>query len=177
MPSTEAVGKKSWMVVYTRSRFEKKIDLTLQQKEIISFCPTITTVRKWADRKKKIEVPLFNSYLFVKADPRQQIIVKETPGVINFIQYNGKPVLIDENEIERIRFIVNSYSDVEAVNISGFKIGDYVSIKDGALVGHDGEIYQISGKSVVMLIKQLNCVLTVKINIEQLAPKPEMVLV
>jgi len=88
MPSIEVAGKKNWMVVYTRSRFEKKIDATLQQNEIISFCPTITTVRKWADRKKKIEVPLFNSYLFVKVNPREQLAVKETPGVINFIQYN-----------------------------------------------------------------------------------------
>jgi len=65
---------------------------------------------------------------------------------------------------------VKNHLDVEAVNINDFKIGDHVSIKDGALVGQDGEIHQISGKSVVMIIKQLSCVLTVKINMEQLAP-------
>src|SRR5690606_39358625 len=76
-----SVKRKNWYVVYTRSRWEKKTDLLLKEKSIQSFCPIVKTRRKWADRNKVVEFPLFSSYLFVYADPREQVQVRQTAGV------------------------------------------------------------------------------------------------
>ena len=58
----------SWYVVYTKPKWEKKVAERLNEIGITAYCPFITKVSQWSDRKKKIEVPLFNSYIFVKID-------------------------------------------------------------------------------------------------------------
>jgi transcription antitermination factor NusG len=160
---------KQWMVLYTRSRWEKKVDQLLTDQNITSFCPLVKTSRKWVDRKKVVEVPLFNSYLFVHADQSELIKAMQTSGVVNYISYCGKPATINNNEIERIRTIVNTYSDIEAVPLNNIKIGEYVTVKNGPLLNHYGEIQKIQGKSVVMIIENLNCALTVKIDQKELS--------
>jgi transcription antitermination factor NusG len=158
----------NWIVVYTRSRFEKKIDRTLNDSGIVSFCPVIKSMKKWADRNKMIETPLFPSYVFVKVNASEQLKVKQVPGVINFVSYCGRPVILNDAEIERIQSIVNNYSEVELISIQNLNIGNKVKIKDGALFNYQGVVTQVMGKTVLMTIEQLNCVLTVKVNIEQI---------
>lgn len=157
------------MVLYTRSRWEKKVDQLLADQNITSFCPLVKTSRKWVDRKKVVEVPLFNSYLFVHADQSELIKAMQTSGVVNYISYCGKPATINNTEIERIRTIVNTYSDIETVPLNNIKIGEYVTVKNGPLLNHNGEIQKIQGKSVVMIIENLNCALTVKIDQTELS--------
>jgi transcription antitermination factor NusG len=155
-------NNSSWMVVYTRSRCEKKVDMLLQNQKIQSFCPTIKTKRRWVDRTKTVELPLFGSYLFVNANPKEQLLVRQTFGVVNFVNHCGKPVRIDEAEIQRIKYLVDLYDhDVEAVPIPRIKIGDDLKIENGLLLDWQGEVIKINGKSVVMFMKELNCALVV----------------
>lgn len=156
-----------WMVIYTRSRFEKKIDKSLNECGITSFCPIVKSKKKWADRTKTIELPLFPSYVFVKANPAEQHKVKQIPGVMSFLMFCGKPVLLNDSEIERIRTIVKTHSDIELVSIQSLNIGSKVKIKDGLLLNYQGVISQIMGKNILMTIEELDCVLTVKVNLDQ----------
>ena len=167
MEMTKAADKK-WMVLYTRSRWEKKVDQLLMDQNITSFCPLVKTNRRWVDRNKIVEVPLFNSYLFVQANHLELHKVMQTSGVINYITHGGKPATVNDTEIERIRTIVKKYSDIETVSLSNINIGDYVKVKNGPLLNQKGEIQQIQGKSVVMVIENLNCALTVKIDQKEL---------
>ena len=57
--------EKKWLVVYTRPRWEKKVDTLLKQQGIESYCPVRQVQSQWADRKKEVDLPLFNSYVFV----------------------------------------------------------------------------------------------------------------
>lgn len=161
-----SVNRKNWYVVYTRSRWEKKADQLLREQGIESFCPVIKTRRKWADRNKTVELPLFSSYLFVYANARDQFHVRQTAGIVNFVYQEGKPAIIREEEITRIQTIVRRYPDVEAVNLPQFRIGDRVRIND-PLVDLRGEIVEIQGKSVVMVIEPLNCALVAKVKVSQ----------
>lgn len=163
-----SVKRKNWYVVYTRSRWEKKTDLLLKEKSIQSFCPIVKTRRKWADRNKVVEFPLFSSYLFVYADPREQVQVRQTAGVVNFVYHEGKPAIISEQEIERIQDIVQRYPDVEAVSLHPFHIGDRVRIND-PLLDLQGEIVEIQGKSVVMVLEPLNCALVARVKVSHKA--------
>ena len=163
------VEKKNWMVLYTRSRWEKKVDQLLKNQMINSFCPLVKTNRQWVDRNKIIEIPLFQSYLFVHINAYEQARVMQTSGVINFISHCGKPATIKDNEIERIRTIVNEYTDVETISLKNINIGDTVKVTNGLLLNHEGEIAKIQGRSVVMVLDNINCALTVKINRKQLS--------
>ena len=80
-----------WYAIYTRPRWEKKVNHLLQGKGIESYCPLNKVRRKWSDRIKTIEEPLFKSYVFVKIDEEARTNVRMTDGVINFVYWNGKP--------------------------------------------------------------------------------------
>ena len=61
-----------WYVVYTKSKQEKKVAEGLKKLGIEAYCPLVTVMKQWSDRKKKVEVPLINSYVFVNIDERQR---------------------------------------------------------------------------------------------------------
>jgi len=154
-------NKPKWIVVYTKSRWEKKVDKLLKTQNINSFCPTIKTKHRWVDRTKIVELPLFSSYLFVRADLKEQLKVRQTMGVVNFVHHCGKPASVNNSEIERIKTLIESYDNVEAVSLPRIKVGDTMKIEDGVLLDWQGEVLKIKGKSVVMFMKQLNCALVV----------------
>lgn len=167
--SQKVRSTKQWLVVYTRSRSEKKVDELLKRQGIDSYCPTIKVKKQWADRMKTLEVPLFNSYLFVHADVRTQFTIQQTYGVVHLVSHCGKVVTLEEQEVSRIRSIVSNYLDVEAVSLQSLKTGDRIKITEGSFADFNGEVSQIAGKTILMVIKNLDCALTVKVNINQVA--------
>jgi transcription antitermination factor NusG len=166
---TTITNNANWMVLYTRSKWEKKVDQLLKDQNITSYCPLVKTNRKWIDRNKTVELPLFNSYLFVHANHRDLDRIVQTSGVVTYVTFCGRPAIIRDNEIDNIRTIVAKYSDIETVPLNDFSIGDAAIINDGPLVNQSGAIQQVNGKSVLMVLKSMNCVLTVKINAQVLS--------
>lgn len=158
-------NSRQWMVAYTRSRYEKKVDQLLRLQNIESYCPIVKSRRKWADRYKMVEMPLFPSYVFINVKESETLKVLQTMGVINFVHYNGRPATIRDTEIESIREISNQYTDIEPVSINAINIGDTVSVKNGILFDLHGEVVEIQGKSVLMVMKQLDCALVAKIKL------------
>lgn len=152
-----------WLVVYTRSRWEKKVDKLLQRQNIKSFCPVIKTRKRWADRIKTVEVPLFSSYLFIDADLKEQLLTKQTTGVVNFV-HCGKPAFISHEEIQQIKKLTAGHHAIEVVDLPRLKAGDQVRMEDGLFLDWQGEVLKVNGKSVVMMIKELNCALVVDTN-------------
>ena len=98
---------RKWLAVYTRPRWEKKVNRLLTEKGLESYCPLNKVRRKWSDRMKVVEEPLFKSYVFVKVDNNDRIAVRMTNGAINFVYWDGKPAVIKEKEITAIkRFLI-----------------------------------------------------------------------
>ena len=91
---------RKWLAVYTRPRWEKKVNQLLIEKGVESYCPLNKVRRKWSDRVKVVEEPLFKSYVFVKVDDQDRTAVRMTNGVINFVYWDSKPALIKEKEIK-----------------------------------------------------------------------------
>ena len=105
----------SWYVLYTKPRNEKKTATLLQEKGITVFCPLQETIRQWTDRKKKIQEPLFKSYIFVhlKDYETQQVNVLTTRGAVRFLWWQGKPGVVRDEEIEAIQYFLNEYRGAE----------------------------------------------------------------
>ncbi|MBE9601648.1 UpxY family transcription antiterminator [Pedobacter sp. MC2016-24] len=168
--ASKPMPQRKWLVIYTRPRWEKKVDQTLKMQGIISYCPLRKEKHQWADRVKEIETPLFNSYIFVYVDPWEELKVRMTNGFINFVYYMGKPAIIRESVIENIKNIILVFPQAEILNMRGIAVGDLVRIKDGLMREKEGQVVKIQGKNVLMLIESLNCMMITTVAVGNLVP-------
>src|SRR4030095_4458128 len=123
---------KKWYALYTKPRWEKKVDGVLIRKDIESWCPLQKVQRQWSDRKKIIEDPIFKSYVFVHINEDERLKVLQTEGVLNFVHYLNKPAIIRNEEIELIKsFLLEKEANITAQSLRGFKEDDKVIIKHG----------------------------------------------
>lgn len=134
--------KKQWFVFYTKSRQEKKIRDLLLKSGYEVFLPMHKVMRQWSDRKKKVEVPLFNSYIFVNDLEHNISNILKTPGVAWNIRLNGKPAVLRVEELELInRFLLTGLTlEASELDRNTLKTGDKARIIDGPLTGVTGVI-------------------------------------
>ncbi|HBN03105.1 MAG TPA: antitermination protein NusG, partial [Bacteroidetes bacterium] len=97
-----------WKVVYIASRQEKKVAVRLAQEGIEYFLPLYQKLSQWSDRKKWVELPLFNGYLFVKPTTLQRDKVLSLQGVVAFVRYNKEDAIVKQTEIEIIKQVLES---------------------------------------------------------------------
>lgn len=128
----------------------------LSERHFEVYCPLIETIRHWSDRKKKVKIPLFNSYVFIKLEERERERVLRDPGVLNFVFWLGKPALVREAEIDAIRYITLEAQEIK-VSSSRHNIGDNVLIKEGTFKGLRGLVDTINKNQVTLYIDALQC--------------------
>ena len=143
---------KKWFAIYVRSRNEKKVSKTLNDIGIESFLPLITRIKQWSDRRKKVDEPLFNSYLFVNIPLSDYYKVLNVNGVVKFICFEKKPVEVPENQIEAIKKYIcdTDIHEIDYENID-FKSGELVRIKSGQMKDLIGRFVEIKGKHRIMI--------------------------
>ena len=154
---------KKWLAVYTRPRWEKKVNQLLAEKGIESYCPLNKIRRKWSDRYKIIEEPLFKSYVFVKVSEDERKDVRLTNGAINFVYWDGKPAVIKEREIAAIRRFLDEYEHVEARQVE-VKVNQRVRITNGTLMDQQGTVLDVRKKTVKVAIDSLGYILIAYID-------------
>src|SRR6266508_486030 len=116
---------KQWYALYTKPRWEKKVDSILLRKGIESWCPLQKVERQWSDRKKIIEDPLFKSYVFVHIEEEERLIVLQTDGVLNFVHYLNKPAIIRDEEIALIKsYLLEEKANITVQSLLMFKEND-----------------------------------------------------
>lgn len=137
-------NKELWYVIYTKSRHEKILAEQLEDSGYEIYLPLIKKTRIWSDRKKIIEVPLFNSYIFIKG-VFEKHLMKEFKAFVAFLQYNNKPAIVRQTEIDTLKSIIQHGYDInEFTTAQEFKIGNKVEVSSGPLKGITGELVSIS---------------------------------
>lgn len=159
-----SVLEKKWLVLYTRPRWEKKVNQSLIEKGIESYCPVRIEQRQWADRKKLIEIPLFVSYIFVKVNTREQEMALYTNGVINYVYFMGKPAVVPELTISQLKLNLTKYLDIEVIGTQNLSVGDRVKIKEGLFNNQSGSVIKLQGRNVLMLLDQINCAIVTRVD-------------
>jgi transcription antitermination factor NusG len=154
---------RKWFAIYSRPRWEKKVNQLLTEKGIESYCPLNKVRRRWSDRMKVVEEPLFKSYVFVKVSDDDRTGVRMTPGVINFVYWEGKPAVIREKEINAIKRFLDEYENVE-VQPMNLHVHQRVMITTGPLMDHEGEILSVRRKAVKVAIDSLGYILVAYID-------------
>src|SRR5438552_17645898 len=124
---------KKWLAVYTKPRWEKKVSASLTTKGIETYCPLTKNKKRWSDRIKVVEEPLFKSYVFVHISENESGKVRMTDGILNYVYWNGKPAVIRDDEIRIIRKFMNEYDMVEVRAIE-IKANQRVRIDVGLLI-------------------------------------------
>jgi transcription antitermination factor NusG len=161
-----------WYAIYTKPRWEKKVHLLLTEKNIESYCPLNKVRKKWSDRMKTVEEPLFKSYVFARVTDEEQTRVRMTPGVMNFVYWQGKPAIIRAKEIEVIRKFLNEYENVSAEPMQ-LKEDGKVIIRQGLFMDHEARILKIEGNRVKVEIESIGYTLVASLdkkNLSSLTP-------
>lgn len=151
--------RKKWYAVYTKPRWEKKVNGLLAQKGLESYCPLNKVQRQWTDRKKIIEEPLFKSYVFVRVGEEERTAVRMTNGVVNFVYWLGKPAVVREREIRAIQQFLDEYAEIEVHPIAPIKPGDRVVVQNGVFSGKSGIVKNIKNRTVEVQIESIGFVL------------------
>ncbi|MCW3073161.1 MAG: antitermination protein NusG [Flaviaesturariibacter sp.] len=152
-----------WLAVYTRPRWEKKVHNLLTQKGIESYCPLNKVHRKWSDRVKLVEEPLFKSYVFVKTDDENRTAVRMTDGVMNFVYWDGKPAVIRDKEIQVIKKFLDEHQEVALLK-ADLRANTQVIVTAGPFMDQEGKILEVKRKRVKVLIESLDCYLVAYID-------------
>jgi transcription antitermination factor NusG len=159
----------AWYVLYTKSRNEKKVARLLSDKGIVVFCPIQEVVKQWSDRKKKIQEPVFRSYVFVQLDnyETESVKVLMTAGAVRFLWWLGKPGVVRDKEIQLIKDFLNRYRG--SAIVLELKKGQEVTIQDGPLKDNKGKVIKILGKKAILFIKSLGLNLVAEVPIQALS--------
>ena len=145
----------------------------LKEKGFECYCPLNKVRRKWSDRVKLVEEPLFKSYVFIKVTDEDRTAVRMTPGVVNFVYWDGKPAVIREKEINAIKRFLNDHENVE-VRALDIKAHQRVKITSGPLMDQEGEVLELQHKTVKVAIDSLGYVLVAHIERTKLtSARPE----
>src|SRR5581483_10697295 len=148
MSSTE---EQNWYALLTRARHEKIVAQRLREVGVTSFLPLVSEVRKWSDRKKLVEFPLFSCYVFAKLTPTNEGRLKalRIEGVYSLVGIWGEGTPIPEEQIEAVRRIVEQRLAWHAHPF--LQIGQRVRIRSGALDGVEGILVGRSGESTLVV--------------------------
>lgn len=149
-----AKQQKNWFAIYTKARSEKKVAERLQKQGLEVYCPTFTTLRQWSDRKKKVTLPVFSSYVFVKVTEQERNLVLQDIGVMSFVFWLGKPAIIKEEEIEQLKLFLGEYEGQE-LTIKAVAPGDTVTLKQGAFAGEKGKVEKVGNKKMYVLLESV----------------------
>lgn len=148
--------QKSWYVYYTKSRHEKRVKELLERRGYDVFLPMQKVMRQWTDRKKKVEVPLFNSYIFVNTEEHRITEVLQVPGISWNIRHNGKPAILHPKEMEIIQRFLTSGLLMETQPLEKLCAGDKVQVVDGPLRGMYGSLIEtVDGSRFVVALDSI----------------------
>ncbi|UWY28643.1 UpxY family transcription antiterminator [Flavobacterium sp. TR2] len=151
----------NWYVVYTKPKWEKKVADKLDQLGIECYCPLITQVKQWSDRKKKIETPLFSSYVFVQLEDSERNLVFQAAGAIRYLFWLGKPAIVKDQEIEAIKTGLKS-TNISEVSVSALQVGDKIKLESGAFINQNAIVQEVSNNYYILVLETLGCVLKIK---------------
>jgi transcription antitermination factor NusG len=147
-------NKRDWYAVYTKPRWEKKVNELLLKAGMEAYCPLNKVRKKWSDRIKWVEEPLFKSYVFVKIAEEEQTAVRMVNGIVNFVYWLGRPAIIQDKEIAIIRMFLNEYTEVRAEPLD-LRIDAKIRINRGVLMDKEAKVVEVMNKKVRVVIESI----------------------
>ena len=170
-------AEESWFALYVQVNHEREVTNRLEQKDIGSFLPLIECWSKRKDRRKRVSLPLFPGYVFVRTilDNYTHVHILKTPGALTIIGNSEGPLPIPDFQIENLQTVINSKSPL-ALN-PYLKEGNWVRVVRGPMAGCMGILLRQNPKkgrlvvSVDMICRSVSVELDVE-DVEAAIPPP-----
>lgn len=147
-----------WYVLYTKPRQEKKVADSLNAIGIEAYCPLVTVVKQWSDRKKKVQIPMINSYVFVNIEEHQREEVFKVSGIVRYLFWLGKPAVVRAIEIEALKQSLEGI--VASFEVSAIQKDTIYKIPEGPFQGFEGIVKNINATTIQLLLVDLGFFIT-----------------
>lgn len=172
---TLAIGTQlPWFAVNTRARYEDFAARQIEGRGYEVFLPIYRVRRRWSDRIKELELPLFPGYLFCRLDINNRFPVLSAPGVIQIVGIGKKPIPVDPQEVQAIQIAVKNNRVSEPLPFR--KVGTRVRVEAGPLCGLEGIIQNVKGqRRLVLSITLLQRSVAVEIEHDSVSSLPHRI--
>lgn len=147
-----------WYVIYTKPKNEMKVADRISALGIEAYCPVITELKQYSDRKKKVKRPLLPSYVLVRIRDQNRNAIFEVSGVVRYVFWLGKPAVVREDEVARLRQV--STGLYNAVTIQNLQRGDSLKIPHGPLKGLTGTVLAAHKNTIRLELPGLGILVT-----------------
>lgn len=144
-----ACDAEAWFALQVIPQHEKKVALMLEHKGFRQFLPTYKARRKWSDRVKMIDLPLFPGYVFCRTQRSSIGSTLGTPSIYRVVSFGGKPYPVPEEEITALQCVVSSKRDI--CSYPYLTVGRRVQVKTGPLAGIRGFIAQVKNRDRLII--------------------------
>jgi transcription antitermination factor NusG len=152
MPASD-LGEPRWFAAYTSPRHEKHVSQQMQHRGIQNFLPLYKSIRRWKDRRKELELPIFPGYLFVRMALRERVSVLQVPGVVQLVSFQGRPAPLPDAEIDMLRGQLAQSGRLQPHPF--LTVGRRVRVTNGPMTGMEGILTRKKEKLRVVLSLEL----------------------
>ena len=165
--TTSQEAQLPWLVIYTKPRQEKNLAKRLQQAGYTVYCPTQRMKKRWSDRWKWIEQPLFTSHIFIQIDPERRDAVYFVPGFVRFLFWLKRPAQVRPKEIETLQRWLNDYAP-EAITTSHLQLGKKAKVLTGPFQGQEGTLQEVKAERVQLYLEELQLLVELDLSKNEL---------
>jgi transcription antitermination factor NusG len=158
-----------WYAVQTCANHEKRVLQQFDHRTVDAYLPLYESVRRWKDRRMRLELPLFPGYVFVHLALRDRLRVLQTPSVVRLVGFGGQPAALPDQEIEALRQGLTRKMHIEPHPY--LKAGQRVRVKTGPLQGLQGIL--VRRKNVSRFVISLDLIMrsvAAEIDVADLEP-------
>jgi transcription antitermination factor NusG len=143
-----------WYAAYTRAKHEVRVTQELARRAVEHFLPQYESMRRWKDRKVKLQLPLFPGYVFVRLALQNRLRVLQIPSVVRLVGFSGRPATLPDREIDALRNSVAA--KLQAEPHPYLVVGRRVRILRGPLAGAEGIL--VRRKNGLRVVLSLNLI-------------------
>ena len=165
--TTSQEAQLPWLVIYTRPRQEKKLAERLQQAGYTVYCPTQRMKKRWSDRWKWIEQPLFTSHIFIQIDPERRDAIYFVPGFVRFLFWLKRPAQVRPKEIETLKRWLNDYAP-ESMTLQKLEPGQRTTLLSGPFQGQEGVVKEMKSERAQLFLEELQILIEVDLTKNEL---------
>lgn len=167
--SLSAAVQWPWYAVRVKPKFERVVAQSLASKGLASFLPLYKERRRWSDRVKLVELPLFPGYVFCNLDVRHRLPVLQTPGVLHFVCFDGEPAPVERAEIESLQRAAGSGASLAPWPY--LREGQRVVVARGPMKGLNGILLKVRNEfRLIISVTLLQRSVAVEIDREAVRP-------
>jgi transcription antitermination factor NusG len=169
IPMPGDFGESHWFAAYTSPRHEKHVSQQMQRRGIQNYLPLYKSIRRWKDRRKELELPIFPGYLFVRMALRERVSVLQVPGVVQLVSFQGRPTPLPDAEIEMLQRQLSQNGRLQPHPF--LTVGRRVRVTSGPMTGIEGILARKKDKfRVVLSIELIQRSVAVEIDLSDIEP-------